>query len=68
MKLNETHYIESWPSEFYFSRVTQVWPQSQGLDTAVLFPAQMQAIMEGKKKNYCIFDVDDSGLGPQSEN
>lgn len=50
MKLNEAHYIVSWPSEFYLSGVTQVWPQSQGLDIAVLFPAQMQAIMEGKKK------------------
>lgn len=67
MKLNETHYIISRPSEFYFSGVTQVWPQSQGWDIAVLFSAQMLAITEGKK-NYYIFDVDDSGLGSQSEN
>lgn len=54
MKLDEMHYIISWPSEFYFSRVTQVWPQSQGLDIAVLFSAQMLAIAEGKT-NYYIF-------------
>lgn len=63
MKLDEMHYIISRPSEFYFSGVTQVWPQSQGLNIAVLFSAQMLAITEGKT-NYCIFDVGDSGLGP----
>ena len=66
MKLKETHYIISWPSEFHFSEVTQVWPQSQGLDIAVLFSTQMLAIMEGKKNYYYIFDIDDSALGLQS--
>lgn len=49
MKLGEMYYIISRPSEFYFSRLTQVWPQSQGLDIAVLFSAQMLEIVEGKK-------------------
>lgn len=48
-----------------FSEVTQVWPQSQGLDIAVLFSTQMLAIMEGKNYYY-IFDIDDSALGLQS--
>ena len=68
MKLNEMHYIESWPSEFYFSGVTQVWPQSQGLDAAVLFLAQMQAIMEGKKKIIVFLMLMILVWAPQSEN
>jgi hypothetical protein len=60
------HYIVSWPSESYFSGITQVWPQSQSLVIAGLFSAQMLTIMEGKKYYCNIFDVD-YGLCFQSE-